>query len=268
MPSNSIIVLNPMLVKAKGMGFILLAQTESLLRVAGRLTLFVNTWKVLMKDNWVLQTVKGFQILFVGQPVQVVYSHTPQTEFYSVLFLVPKKNGQMRPVINLKALNQWVETPHFKMEGLTTLRDLLRQGDGLVKVDLKDTYLTVPVHLEHQCYLQFSIEGVNYQFTCLPFELACAPWAFTKVMKAVVTLLRSWGTRIIIYIDDILIMSESVVLVAQHLQVLIHILQCLGFIINTEKLVMIPTQEIEFLGMRVNTNTLLVSLPADKMKQI
>ena len=87
-------------------------------------------------------------------------------------------------------------------------------------------------------------------------------------MKAVVTLLRSWGTRIIIYIDDILIMSESAVSAAQYLEVLIHILQCLGFIINTEKSVMTPTQEIEFLGMRVNTNTLLVSLPADKVKQI
>ena len=66
----------------------------------------------------------------------------------------------MRPVINLKALNQWVEIPHFKMEGLTTLRDLLRQGDWLVKVDLKDAYLTVPVHPDHQCYLRFSVEGV------------------------------------------------------------------------------------------------------------
>ena len=64
--------------------------------------------------------------------VTVADSHSPQTEFYSVFFLVPKKNGQMRLVINLKALNQWVETPHFKMEGLTSLRDLLRQGDWLV----------------------------------------------------------------------------------------------------------------------------------------
>jgi len=43
------------------------------------------------------------------------------------------------------------------------------------------------------------------------------------------TLLRSW---LIIYIDDILIVLESVVLVAQHLEVLTHILYCLGFIIN------------------------------------
>ena len=53
--------------------------------------------------------------------VTIVDSHSPQAEFYSVLFLVPKKNRQMRPVINLKALNQWVDNPHFKIEGLTSL---------------------------------------------------------------------------------------------------------------------------------------------------
>lgn len=65
--------------------------------------------------------------------------------FYSTLFLVPKKNGEMRPVINLKQLNQWVETPHFKMEGISTLWDLLRAGDWMVKVDLKDAYFTIPI---------------------------------------------------------------------------------------------------------------------------
>jgi len=61
---------------------------------------------------------------------------------------------------------------------------------------------------------------------------------------------------------------KSAVLAAQHLEVLTHILQCSGFIVNTEKLVLPPTQELEFLGMLVNTNTLLVSLLADKVKQI
>jgi len=58
-------------------------------------------------------------------------------------------------------------------------------------VELKDVYLMVPIHPDHQCYLCFTVEQVDYQFTCLPFGLVCAPWAFTKIMKAVVTLLRS-----------------------------------------------------------------------------
>jgi len=34
----------------------------------------------------------------------MVHSHSPRVEFYYVLFLASKKNGQMRPVINLKDL--------------------------------------------------------------------------------------------------------------------------------------------------------------------
>ena len=66
---------------------------------------------------------------------------------------------------------------------------------------------------------------------------------------------------------------KSVVLAAQHLKVVTHILQCLGFIINTK---MSLTQELKFLGMLVNINIpwnslsagRLTSLPADKVKEI
>ena len=46
--------------------------------------------------------------------------------FVSSLFMVPKKGGGQRPVINLKALNNFVEYSHFKMEGIHMLRDPLR----------------------------------------------------------------------------------------------------------------------------------------------
>ena len=118
-----------MLDRAKGMGFVLSPMTKVPLMVAGRLAKFINTWEVLTQDSWVLQTVKGFQIPFVGQAVQhqrpampcfpleqlaqiqeeisslrekgaisVVadpsHSHK-QAEFFSTLFLIPKKNGSI-----------------------------------------------------------------------------------------------------------------------------------------------------------------------------
>jgi len=66
-------------------------------------------------------------------------------QFVSRLFLVPKKDGSFRPVINLRPLNQFMTTSHFKMENLGMLRDLLRQGDYMASIDLKDAYLSVAV---------------------------------------------------------------------------------------------------------------------------
>jgi hypothetical protein len=39
-------------------------------------------------------------------------------KFISNIFLVPKKNGKLPPVINLRQLNEFVEYHHFKQENL------------------------------------------------------------------------------------------------------------------------------------------------------
>jgi hypothetical protein len=40
--------------------------------------------------------------------------------FFSTMFVVPKKDGQMRPVVNLRDLNR-VRTSHFKKEGVQSV---------------------------------------------------------------------------------------------------------------------------------------------------
>ena len=58
--------------------------------------------------------------------------------------------GSWHPVVNLKSLNQFVVAHHFKMESIRTLKGMLQPRDWLVKLDLKDAYLTIPVHPSHQ----------------------------------------------------------------------------------------------------------------------
>lgn len=123
----------------------------------------------------------------------------------------------------------------------------------MVKVDLKGAYFTILIHPLHQQFLRFMVRGLCYRFTCLQFDLSCAPWTFTKVMKPLVTLLRSWGVRIIIYIEDILILAETREEANQHMEVLLFLLEALGFIINQEKSYLNPAQELEFLGLLVDS---------------
>ena len=127
----------------------------------------------------------------------------PQGRFYSNIYLVPKKDGGQRPVINLKALNSFVHTEHFKMEGIHTLRDLVNLEDWLAKVDFKDIYFVIPIHNIYHQYLRFYYQNICYQFQFLPFGLSLAPWVFTKTLKPALALLREMGVRLIAYIDNI-----------------------------------------------------------------
>ncbi|MGH7238859.1 MAG: hypothetical protein ACREHG_02210 [Candidatus Saccharimonadales bacterium] len=67
-----------------------------------------------------------------------------ENEVVSQMFLVTKKSGGERPVLNLKPLNRFTHYQHFKMEGLKTARELIREKDFMVTVDLKDAYHHVP----------------------------------------------------------------------------------------------------------------------------
>ena len=76
--------------------------------------------------------------------------------YYSRIFLVPKKGGQYRPVINLRPLNSWIHYHNFKMEGIHVVRDLLLKGDYFTRIDLKDTYLTIPMHQNSRGFSAFA----------------------------------------------------------------------------------------------------------------
>ena len=122
--------------------------------------------------------------------------------FYSSVFVVPKKDGGWRPIINLKELNRYVISPHFKMENISNLKDVILPRDWMCKIDLKDAYLSVPMHRSNWKFLRFSWKEEYYQFQTLPFGLTSAPYVFTKLLRPVAALFRQEGLRILVYLDD------------------------------------------------------------------
>jgi hypothetical protein len=152
--------------------------------------------------------------------------------FFSSLFLMPKKAGGFRPIVNLKPLNNFIRYEDFKMEGFDTVKSLIRKGDWLVKLDLKDAYLTLSVQPK---IFTFFLERPHLSVYVLAFGLFPAPRIFTKLMKAAVGFLRERGLRLIIYLDDLLLMNESKSALVSDSQMAVSLFESLGFIINWGK---------------------------------
>ena len=254
----------------------------------------MENWKKLTQDPWVLNTIQGYKIpfrtdpyqkgipesvlskeeIFVSQEIQTLLDKGATSSalyhpgnFFSRIFTVPKKGGERRPIINLKYLNRSITHVHFKMEGIQSLRDIILPRDFMMKVYLKDAYFSIPIHPSHQKFLSFQRKHKTFQFTCLPFGLSSAPRTFTKVMKPVVTYLRSLGIRMVVYLDDMIILARSRDELLKWRSIVLDLLENLGFLINYLKSELEPTQILVFLGFQINTVTMEIKLPKEKVTQ-
>lgn len=254
------------------------------------------SWRTLTSDQQILSLVSGYKISFFKTPFQKspqftqtsgqeallisrevnellqkgAIQKTPFTRdgFYSRLFLVPKKGGSMRPVIDLSSLNKFIVNEHFQMENLSCLKTLLLPGDFMTNIDLKDAYLSVPVHESSRKFLRFVWKGTCYQFKALPFGLCSAPRIFTKILKPVAAFLRRKSIRILIYLDDFLLLAATMEEAVENTQLVVTLLHSLGFTVNLQKSLLIPTQVITFLGFKIDSMCMTISLPTAKANKI
>ncbi|XP_040296051.1 uncharacterized protein LOC121007863 [Bufo bufo] len=87
-------------------------------------------------------------------------------------------------------------------------------------------------------------------------------------MRPVVAWLRSRGIRLIIYLDDILLLAQDRHTLLSHLELTSNLLAGLGFPINYDKSVLTPARIMEFLGFSVDSVAETLSLPTTKIKEI
>ena len=175
----------------------------------------------------------------------------------SPVFLVPKRSGKSRMILNLRAINQYIQPVHFRMETLATILPLLRAGDWAVSIDLVDAYHHVPIAPASRRLLGFAFGGRIFRYRALPFGLRPAPRLFTRLVTVVAAFLRERGIRLYCYLDDWLVVADSPLRLAAHRDFTLTVVQSLGFIVNWEKSELTPTQRPTFLGA-------VIDLPAQR----
>ena len=162
----------------------------------------------LLSNNKAADLQHAVKKLCLSQAIEEVVDPT-SPGYYSRLFLVPKPDGSFRPILDLKKLNQFIIVPSFKMETLFSIIAALQPNEWITKIDLKDAYHHILVHVNIRKYFRFVVAGTVYQFRVLPFGLSAAPREFTKTLAPVVHLLRSQGIQVHAYLDDWIIRASS-----------------------------------------------------------
>jgi len=87
------------------------------------------------------------------------------------------------------------------------------------------------------------------------------------MLKPFVGSIRNKGIRLVIYLDDMAIISPSRELSSQEAAIVIQTLESLGFIINKKKSVLIPSQIMVYLSYVIDSVELIVSLPEENLKR-
>lgn len=169
--------------------------------------------------------------------------------FYSRYFLIPKKDGKLRPILDLRGLNKFLRPLKSKMVTVPRVRQAVLPGDWFATIDLEDAYFQIPIWEGHRQYLRFAFAGKTFEFCVLPFGISLAPRTFTRCMDAVLGPLRKEGLRILNYLDDWLVCAHSAEQCHQHIARLLRHLEYLGLRLNRKKSCLHPSQTVEFLGM-------------------
>ncbi|XP_032363038.1 LOW QUALITY PROTEIN: uncharacterized protein LOC116675032 [Etheostoma spectabile] len=258
-------------------------------------------WTAITNSAWVLRTIsRGYRLQFAVTPprfsgilctqagggsarvlqeeiisllerraICVVPPELSRSGFYSRYFLVPKRGGNgIRPILDLRALNKYLRKYKFRMLTHASLLRLVRRGDWFTSVDLKDAYFHIAIYPPHRKYLRFAFQGVCYEYRVLPFGLSLSPRVFVRCTEAAVAPLRRQGLRLATYLDDWLLLAQSEQESVTQTRILIHHLTNLGFIINTEKSVLSPVQNIIFLGLSLDSVSFTARLSAERVKVI
>ncbi len=221
---------------------------------------------VLSKDAPVLRAEVA--VLLAKDAIEPVPPAEMKSGFYSPYFIVPKKGGGLRPILDLRVLNRALHKLPFRMLTQRRIFQCVRPLDWFAAIDLKDAYFHVSILPRHRPFLRFAFEGRAYQYKALPFGLSLSPRVFTKVVEAALVPLREAGIRILNYLDDWLILAQSRVLLCEHRDMVLSHLSRLGLQVNREKSKLSPMQRISFLGMELDSVNLTARLSEERAQSM
>jgi hypothetical protein len=135
-----------------------------------------------------------------------------KSEWNFPLLVVPKKmdasgEKKWRVCIDFRRLNDVTIGDSYPLPNIQDILDKIGRARYFSALDCASGYLQVPLKPEDRCKTAFSTPSGHYEYTRMPFGLKSAPATYQRMMNAV--LRDSIGNKCMVYMDDILVMGET-----------------------------------------------------------
>lgn len=165
--------------------------------------------------------------------------------FASPILLVRKKDGSDRMCVDYRELNSNTVRDHFPLPIIDDHISKLSGAKYFSVLDMAAGFHQIPIAKDSIEKTAFVTPDGQYEFLRMPFGLCNAPSVF---QRAINTALKQFvDDFVLIYIDDVVIYSETVDQGIERLKVVLDALQKTGFSLNVKKCKFLQN-EIEYLG--------------------
>lgn len=161
------------------------------------------------------------------------------------MFWVPKANGQLRPCVDYRDLNEKTIKNRYPLPLITELQDRLQGAQWFTALDLKGAYNLIRIAEGEEWKTAFRTRYGHFEYLVMPFGLTNAPATFQTMINHV--LREHLDHFVIAYLDDILVFSKTKEEHVEHVRQVMEELQSAKLLLEPNKCVF-HTQEVDFLG--------------------
>ena len=181
----------------------------------------------------------------------------------SPILFVKKKDGSLRLCVDYRGLNRITIRNRYPLPLIPELLDRLSTASIFTKIDLRGAYNLVRIRPGDEWKTSFRCRYGQYEYLVMPFGLTNAPAVFQFLMNDI---LREFlDFFVVVYLDDILIYSNSEEEHIKHVKLVLQRLRENKLYAKLEKC-SFHKQDVEFLGYIVSDKG--VSMDPTKISSI
>lgn len=184
-------------------------------------------------------------------------------DFLNPLLPIKKSNGKWRICLDSRRLNQSTKKDDFPFPNMMGILQRIQRSKYFTVIDLSESYYQVPLEDQAKDKTAFRTNKGLFRFVVMPFGLTNAPATMARLMSTVLG--HDLEPKVYVYLDDIIIMSNSLEEHLELIRIVAERLQRAGLTINLTKSKFCQTK-IKYLGYVLSDQGL--SMDASKIQPI